>query len=58
MSSEVEQAVENAVQDASGRMMLSVDIKDAGACRRHISVTVSEADIRTIRGEALRELSG
>lgn len=58
MSSEVEQAVDNAVQDASGRMMLSVDIKDAGACRRHISVTVSEADIRAIRGEALRELSG
>jgi len=58
MSSEVEQAVEDAVPDASGRMTLSVDIKDAGACRRHISVSVSEADIRTIRGDALRELSG
>jgi len=58
MSSDVEQAVEDAVVDAPQRMKLSVDIKDAGSCRRHISVTVSEADIRAIRAEALQDLSG
>lgn len=58
MSSDVEQAVEDAVVDAPQRMKLSVDIKDAGSCRRHISVTVSEADIRAIRAEALLDLSG
>jgi len=50
------QAVADSEETAS-RMSLKVEIKAIGACRKHISVTVPEADIRTIRDAALGELS-
>ena len=57
MSSDVAgQAVADS-EETSSRMSLKVNIKDIGACRKHISVTVPEADIRTIREDALGELS-
>jgi len=57
MSSDVAgQAVADG-EEVGSRMALKVDIKDVGSCRKHISVTVSESDIRTIREEALGDLS-
>ena len=57
MSSDVAgQAVADS-EETSSRMSLKVNIKEIGACRKHISVTVPEADIRTIREDALGELS-
>ena len=57
MSSDVSgQAVADS-EEADPRMSLKVEIKEIGACRKHISVTVPEADIRTIRDDALGELS-
>ena len=60
MSSEAGQAVATEVEEAeeaAPRMALQVEIRDLGACRKHVSVTVPEADIATIRDEALGELS-
>ena len=60
MSSEAGQAVETEVEESeevAPRMALRVEIRDVGACRKHVSVTVPEADIATIRGEALGELA-
>ncbi len=54
MSSEEGQAVAEAETDA--RMSLNVEIRDVGACRKHVKVTVSETDIATIRDDALDEL--
>ena len=54
-SDEAGQAVAES-EDADSRMALKVEIKEIGACRKHISVTVPEADIRTIRDDALGEL--
>ncbi len=57
MSSDVAgQAVADG-EETDSRMALKVEIKEIGACRKHISVTVPEADIRTIRDDALGELS-
>lgn len=61
MSSEAGQAVETEVEESgevAPRMALRVEIRDIGACRKHVSVTVPEADIATIRDEALGELGG
>ena len=56
MSSDVAgQAVADG-EETDSRMSLKVEIKEIGACRKHISVTVPEADIRTIRDDALGEL--
>ncbi|MCA9097222.1 MAG: trigger factor [Planctomycetaceae bacterium] len=38
------------------KMNLTVDIKDAGPCRKHVKVTVAGADIDHFRNEALKEL--
>ena len=47
MSSDVAgQAVADG-EETDSRMALKVEIKEIGACRKHISVTVPEADIRT-----------
>ncbi len=54
-SEEAGQAVADG-EETESRMGLKVEIKEMGACRKHISVTVPEADIRTIRDEALGEL--
>ncbi|HRA86662.1 MAG TPA: trigger factor [Planctomycetaceae bacterium] len=45
-------------EDVESRLALKVEITNVGACRKHVSVTVPEADIRTIRNSALSELSG
>jgi len=39
-------------------MQLSVKIEDRGACRRHISVTVSAKDVFEVREDAVSELVG
>jgi trigger factor len=58
MSSDVAgQAVADGEEETASRMSLKVEIKEIGACRKHISVTVPEADIRTIRDDALEDLS-
>ncbi len=57
MSSDVAgQAIADS-EETESRMSLKVEIKEIGACRKHISVTVPEVDIRTIRDAALEELS-
>ena len=55
-SDEAGQAVADS-EETEPRMGLKVEIKEIGTCRKHISVTVPEADIRTIREDALGELS-
>lgn len=45
------------VEGAEARLELSVNIEDVGPCRKHVSVTVPEADIERLRGEALDEFS-
>ena len=57
MSSEVASQAVVEGEDTDSRMALKVEIKEMGACRKHVSVTVPEADIRTIRNEALGELA-
>jgi trigger factor len=49
-------AVDEAADEKS-RLSMSVSIKDLGACRKHISVTVPEVDIKSIQTDALDELS-
>ena len=39
------------------KMDLSVEIQDIGPCRKHVIVTVSEADIALIRSDSVDELS-
>ena len=43
-------------EEATSKMALQVKISDVGACRKHVSVTVSEADIAGIRKDAVEEL--
>lgn len=57
MSSDVSGQAVADTEETDARMSLKVEIKEIGACRKHVSVTVSEADIRSIRDEALVELS-
>lgn len=57
MSSDVAGQAVAEGEEPESRMALKVEIKDIGACRKHVSVTVSEADIRTIRDDALGDLS-
>ncbi|MCA9059378.1 MAG: trigger factor [Planctomycetaceae bacterium] len=58
MSSETEEAVgsETETEQVAGGLSLSVDIKPVGPCKKHVSVTVSETDIVSIRNEVLGEL--
>lgn len=55
MSSDAAQAVADA-EKSEKRMSLQVRISDLGACKKHVSVTVPEADIAGIRNDALAEL--
>ena len=57
MSSDVAGQAVVESEETDSRMALKVEIREIGACRKHISVTVPEADIRTIRDDALGELS-
>ena len=36
---------------------MQVSIREMGACRKHVSVTVSQSDVQSIRDEAIEELS-
>ncbi len=46
------------VDNTADSMQLSVKIEDRGACRRHISVTVSAKDVFEIREDAVSDLAG
>jgi len=46
-----------AVAEENAGLNLKVDIKDVGPCKKHISVTVSEADIQQLREETVADLS-
>ena len=39
------------------KLNLEVEISEVGPCRKHVVVTISEADITLIRGEAVTELA-
>jgi len=54
MSSDAGQAV--AEEESEKRMALQVKISDLGACRKHVAVTVPEADIVSIKDDALADL--
>ncbi|MCH2209960.1 MAG: trigger factor [Fuerstiella sp.] len=43
--------------EESGRLNLDVQVSEVGPCRKHVVVTVSEADIATVRSEAINELA-
>ena len=57
MSTDVGQVEETAApaEAPSESMQLTVRIEDRGACRRHIAVTVSAADVRDVRDDAVSE---
>ncbi len=57
MSSEAEGLLTSAADAAPERMDLKVEIKNVGPCRKHVSVTVPEADVNSVREECLSELS-
>ena len=57
MSSDAGQAVAEGAEENDSRMSLQVKISDVGACKKHVAVTVSEADISAIRDEALSDLA-
>ena len=40
------------------RLNLTVEIEDVGPCRKHVAVTVPEADIELLRNDSLDEFSG
>jgi trigger factor len=58
MSSDAGQAVAEGAEEDTSKMALQVKISDMGSCRKHVSVTVSEADIAAIRKDAVEELGG
>jgi trigger factor len=49
--------VQNESADEASKLNLDVEISEVGPCRKHIVVTVSEADIATVRGDAISELA-
>lgn len=50
-------AVEAVPEEESGnRMDLTVEVESTGPCRKHVVVTVSEADIAAVRDESVEEL--
>lgn len=57
MSSDAGQAVAESADENEPRMSLQVKISDVGACKKHVAVTVSEADISAIRDDALSDLA-
>lgn len=44
--------------DEEERLNLKVDVKDVGPCRKHVSVTVPEADLTRLRDLSIDEFSG
>ncbi len=57
MSTDVDQVegTEAPAESSVDSMQLTVRIEDRGACRRHIAVTVSAADVKEIRDDAVGE---
>jgi len=49
--------VQDDAADNSTRLNLGVEISEVGPCRKHVVVTVAEADIVSVRNEAIDELS-
>ncbi|MCH2200367.1 MAG: trigger factor [Fuerstiella sp.] len=43
--------------EESGKLNLDVQISEVGPCRKHVVVTVSEADIANVRSEAINDLA-
>ena len=58
MSSDAEGVLTSEAEEAVDRMDLSVEIRNVGPCKKHVSVTVAEGDISNIREECVEELSG
>lgn len=58
MSSDAEGVLTSEADEAAERMDLTVEIRNVGPCKKHVSVTVAEGDIAAIREECLEELSG
>jgi trigger factor len=54
-------AVENAPEEdgtaGQEKLNLTVEVESVGPCRKHVAVTVAEADIETLRDECLDEFS-
>jgi trigger factor len=60
MNSQTEDTVadEDGVAEAeSDRLNLGVEITDVGPCRKHVNITVPQADIERIRDDAVEELA-
>ena len=57
MSSGAEELLASEAADSAERMDLVVEIKNVGPCRKHVSVTVPEADIQGIKDQCLEDLS-
>ena len=53
----VENAPEEGGTDDQEKLNLTVEVTSVGPCRKHVAVTVSEADIETLRDECLDEFS-
>jgi hypothetical protein len=49
--------VQDDATNKSAKLDLGVEISEVGPCRKHVVVTVAEADISSIRNEAIDELS-
>ena len=49
--------VQDDAAEDSNRLDLGVEISEVGPCRKHVIVTVAEADIASIRGDAVSELA-
>lgn len=55
---EVNEESDVAVEEAAEKLNLKVEIEDVGPCKKHVTVTVPEADIQTLRDIAVGELAG
>ncbi len=51
-------AVENSPIEEQQRLNLTVEVKSVGPCRKHVSVTIPEADIAMIRDASLDDFAG
>lgn len=51
-------AVDNLPAEEQQRLNLTVEVKSIGPCRKHVSVTVPEADIALIRDASLDDFAG
>lgn len=57
MSSEAEELLASEAEASAERMDLVVEIRNVGPCRKHVSVTVPEADIKAIKEDCLGDLA-